>query len=106
MKFGRMCCGADGRSKSSHVLLHVFTLLWQSAGPQRLILVLNWYHIFRYHPDIYIRDSPYFDTYEVSIMTIYLFSIPFKSIYHARIFISRQNRPNTEMVYIGVVNKA
>ena len=39
-------------------------------------------------------------------MTIYLFSIPFKSIYHARIFISRQNRPNTEMVYIGVVNKA
>jgi hypothetical protein len=49
-----------------------------------------------------MRNSHFFYTNTVWVLTAFLFSIPFGFIYHDRAFIPRQNRPSINMVYNGV----
>ena len=50
---------------------------------------------YRDHLGIYIDDIPYFDIDRVYIyLNFILFSISFRSIYHARYFHTYENRPS------------
>ena len=47
---------------------------------------------------IYNQDFTFFETSRVSVIDVFLFSIPSGPIFHAKTCISRQNRPSIDMV--------
>ena len=57
---------------------------------------------FFYHPGIYDEEVTLFDTSSIWVLTVFLFSIPFGSRYHARTFIPRYNLPSINTAESGI----
>ena len=67
------------------------------------IPVLISYHLFLYTIQVStVRISHFLIPVGYGYLTVYLFSIPFGSIYHARVFIPRQNHPSIYMTWNGI----